>query len=494
MTAVGKRFSGTYNDENDGHQVIPRVFVWAIGNEPNQGGWLTPQWEHGKLASPRLYRSLYFAARARARQDRPRRRRDLRRRDRAARAARSARRARRCARSCSSTQLLCAPGPHATAAAATSTSSARCRPRRGRITRTRRRSRRCSATRTPTRSRWPTSTSCRTLLDALSAQTGHIGGGLPIVSTEFGYETNPPDKYVGISLDKQADYITLGDYITYLNPRIAGNTQFLLRDVPPLRKYPKTSRHYWFTYQSGILTRSGKAKPSAQAYAMPLPRAGDRHAAAGERVGPAAFPTQQPSRRSSGPGADRVQASRRIGRLGAAGQPDHRDQRPRLLHRPGHRSRRRIAARQLVLRRRPPTSRPAARTRSHEAARFSYGRAGRAPCRRARDMPRACSARSSRTTRRSSCSSATIRERTLDDLQTLGVDTVHSVVFWNKVSPSPLSTHRPSGFDGSNPAAYPANLWDRYDGLVRGAQARGMDVLLRRRARCPPGPRAARRR
>jgi hypothetical protein len=75
-------------------------------------------------------------------------------------------------------------------------------------------------------------------------------------------------------------------------------------------------------------------------------------------------------------------------------------------------------------------------------------------------------------------SSATIRERTLDDLATLGVDTVHSVVFWNKVSPAPLSTHRPAGFDGSNPAAYPANLWDRYDGVVRGAQARGMDVLL----------------
>jgi hypothetical protein len=75
-------------------------------------------------------------------------------------------------------------------------------------------------------------------------------------------------------------------------------------------------------------------------------------------------------------------------------------------------------------------------------------------------------------------SSATIRERTLDDLKTLGVDTVHSVVFWNKVTPDPLSTHRPAGFDGSNPAAYPASLWDRYDGLVRGAQARRMDVLL----------------
>jgi hypothetical protein len=75
-------------------------------------------------------------------------------------------------------------------------------------------------------------------------------------------------------------------------------------------------------------------------------------------------------------------------------------------------------------------------------------------------------------------SSPTIRERTLDDLATLGVDTVHSLVFWNQVTPSPLSTHRPAGFDGSNPAAYPANLWNRYDGLVRGAQARGMDLLL----------------
>jgi hypothetical protein len=75
-------------------------------------------------------------------------------------------------------------------------------------------------------------------------------------------------------------------------------------------------------------------------------------------------------------------------------------------------------------------------------------------------------------------SSPTIRERTLDDLATLGVDTVHSVVFWNKVAPAPLSTHRPAGFDGSDPAAYPPALWDRYDGLVRGAQARGMDLLL----------------
>src|SRR4051812_12674526 len=88
-------------------------------------------------------------------------------------------------------------------------------------------------------------------------------------------------------------------------------------------------------------------------------------------------------------------------------------------------------------------------------------------------------------------SSPTIRERTLDDLATLGVDTVHSVVFWSKASPAPLSTHRPAGFDGSDPAAYPANLWDRYDVLVRGAQARGMDLLLSPSSPCRHGLRSA---
>lgn len=70
------------------------------------------------------------------------------------------------------------------------------------------------------------------------------------------------------------------------------------------------------------------------------------------------------------------------------------------------------------------------------------------------------------------------RERTLDDLVTLGADTVHSIVFWNRVAPSPSAKTRPDGFDGANPAAYPPELWDRYDGLVRGASARGLDLIL----------------
>jgi hypothetical protein len=268
VTALGKRFDGTYKDENDHHLRIPRVFVWALGNEPNQGGWLTPQWEHRKLTSPRLYRSLYFAGRGALEktghgqdaifigETAPL--------GSSKRTSRSPVRPKAFIR-----QLLCAPGhtdggctdfdkfgPLQATAWAHHPYTKRLSP----------------VQRDPN----PDSITLANLnelpdmLDALSAQTGHIGTGLPVFSTEFGYETNPPDRYSGISLQKQADYITLGDYITYLNPRIAGNTQFLLRDVAPLRKYPKTSRHYWFTYQSGILTRSGKAKPSALAYIFPF--------------------------------------------------------------------------------------------------------------------------------------------------------------------------------------------------------------------------------
>jgi hypothetical protein len=268
VQAVGRRFDGSYKDENDHHERIPRVFVWALGNEPNQGGWLTPQWEHGKLASPRLYRSLYFAGRRAL--DRTGHGQDaifigetapL---GSSKHTSRSPVRPKPFIR-----QLLCAPGatdsgcsdfdkfgPLQATAWAHHPYTKKLSP----------------IQRDPN----PDSITMANLgelpgmLDQLSAQTAHIGTGLPVVSTEFGYETNPPDRFVGIPLQQQADYLALGDFLTYANPRIAGNTQFLLRDVPPLRAYPKKSRHYWFTYQSGILTRSGKAKPSAQAYAFPF--------------------------------------------------------------------------------------------------------------------------------------------------------------------------------------------------------------------------------
>ena len=70
------------------------------------------------------------------------------------------------------------------------------------------------------------------------------------------------------------------------------------------------------------------------------------------------------------------------------------------------------------------------------------------------------------------------RERGLDDLAALGADAVHSIVFWAKVAPAPTKTKRPTGFNGADPAAYGAAAWDKYDELVKGAQARGLEVVL----------------
>jgi hypothetical protein len=65
----------------------------------------------------------------------------------------------------------------------------------------------------------------------------------------------------------------------------------------------------------------------------------------------------------------------------------------------------------------------------------------------------------------------------LDLIKGLGANTIHSLVFWNKVAPKPSSRTRPSG-DLSNPNSYSDAAWAPYDALVREATARGMQVLL----------------
>ena len=52
VEAVGKRYSGTYRDENGVRRPLPRVALWSIWNEPNQPGWLSPQWERPTAVVP----------------------------------------------------------------------------------------------------------------------------------------------------------------------------------------------------------------------------------------------------------------------------------------------------------------------------------------------------------------------------------------------------------------------------------------------------------
>ncbi len=65
--------------------------------------------------------------------------------------------------------------------------------------------------------------------------------------------------------------------------------------------------------------------------------------------------------------------------------------------------------------------------------------------------------------------------RTLDQLQRLGVDRVRVSVFWATVAPDAKSQTRPS-FDAKDPGAYPSGSWNRYDQVVRLANARGIAV------------------
>ena len=73
------------------------------------------------------------------------------------------------------------------------------------------------------------------------------------------------------------------------------------------------------------------------------------------------------------------------------------------------------------------------------------------------------------------------RNAALDEIASLGADVVHSVVVWRELAPSPAAKRRPRSFTSTratDPAAYRASGWARYDALVAGAAARGMKVLL----------------
>jgi len=281
VTAVGRRYSGTYRARN--HQVLPRVVVWSLWNEPNQGGWLTPQWAYNRglhrvaPASPAIYRSLFLYGR-KALDDTGHGRDYIFAGETAPlgshrHSTRSAMYPKQFIR-----ELLCAgptgrPFRGASAASRGCTMFDKFGPLRA-----------VAWAHHPYTKRLPPTVRDRSrdsitmanlahlpnLLDQLARSTHHVASGLSIISSEFGFETNPPDPYNGTSLAKQAEYINVADYLAFANPRVAGQTQFLLTDAAPLRQYPRTSRKYWFTYQSGLYFLGQKPKPALRAYVLPI--------------------------------------------------------------------------------------------------------------------------------------------------------------------------------------------------------------------------------
>jgi hypothetical protein len=101
--------------------------------------------------------------------------------------------------------------------------------------------------------------SLSSLLARVRARFG-AGGGMPLYLTEFGYQTDPPDP-LGVTAAEQARYLDEAEYLAYRNRRVRTLSQFLLYDDGA----PVSS-----TFQSGLLFHDGAAKPALAAYAFPL--------------------------------------------------------------------------------------------------------------------------------------------------------------------------------------------------------------------------------
>ncbi len=288
VIALGRRYSGTYVPPGGGGP-LPRVDYWSVWNEPNQPGWLAPQWRHlgGRLVmnSPRLYRlyaDAFWGALSATGHGRdtfligelaP---------EGAHREASLERpippmpwlRALYCVdsrfqplRGAAAVALHC---PVSGGGAA----FARAHP---------------ALFQTTGFAQHPYSfflgpaapprsvdyVSIGTLprlenaLDRIFSLYG-VSRRLPLYLTEYGYETDPPNPIRGQPLPVQAEWLSQAEYMAWKDPRVRVLSQFLLVDSAPNTAAPKGSNAYWSTFQTGLEFLGGAHKPSFRAYRLPL--------------------------------------------------------------------------------------------------------------------------------------------------------------------------------------------------------------------------------
>ncbi len=90
---------------------------------------------------------------------------------------------------------------------------------------------------------------------------------LGIYNTEFGLQSNPPDRFVSTSLARQAALINEKEEYAYRYSRLKSHSQYLLFDDPARRG---SLRVKWSGFQTGLRFASGRAKPSYNAYRFPI--------------------------------------------------------------------------------------------------------------------------------------------------------------------------------------------------------------------------------
>jgi len=264
--AVGTRYSGSY-------QGLPRVASWSIWNEPNLPRFLLPQRSSDRRRtplSPAIYRRLYLAAHAGLSASGHERDTilfgELLPVGRSSTGVRSSLRPLEFLR-----EMLCL--------------DRRYRPLRGRAAR----ARGCQGFRSlpssglayhpyatggrapTTRPPHPDDATIGQLsrvvraLDRLGRR-GRIARGLTLYLTEFGFQTDPPDR-LQTPIRRVDDFLAESEYLAYRNPRVGSWSQYPLIDDAA----NGTGLARFSGFQSGLRFANGQAKPDIyQGYRLPL--------------------------------------------------------------------------------------------------------------------------------------------------------------------------------------------------------------------------------
>jgi hypothetical protein len=110
----------------------------------------------------------------------------------------------------------------------------------------------------------------------LSARAHAIRSGMPVYLTEFGVQSKP-NRFLGVSAAKQAEFDAEAEHIAWSNPRVAAFSQYLLRD-DPLGDAPGSSVHGGVVrFQTGLEYVSGAPKPLYFGWPLPLTVSGRGH-------------------------------------------------------------------------------------------------------------------------------------------------------------------------------------------------------------------------
>src|SRR5215211_3235855 len=98
-----------------------------------------------------------------------------------------------------------------------------------------------------------------------AGKAGALPRGLPVYLTEFGIQSRPV-RIQGVTLPKQAAYLSIAEHMAYVNPRLRSFSQYLMSDDRPraseLNKYAG--------FESGLRTNRGRKKPAYKAFRLPL--------------------------------------------------------------------------------------------------------------------------------------------------------------------------------------------------------------------------------